>query len=110
LKLLLDENLSRRLVPLLLPHYPESTHVCLVGLERAADAEIRAYAAQHGHVIVTRDSDFNDMAVLRGAPPQVIRLRITNCRNDDVAQLLIMRQDDLRARLKDPAIALVEVT
>lgn len=60
-------------------------------------------------MIVTRDSDFNDMAVLRGAPPQVIQLRITNCRNDHVARLLIERQDDLRTRLNDPTIALVEM-
>lgn len=61
-------------------------------------------------LIVTRDSDFNDLAVLRGAPPQVIRLRIANCRNDHMARLLIDRQDELRMRLEDPAIALVELT
>jgi len=110
LKLLLDENLSRRLVPLLQPHYPETTRVCLVGLERASDAEVRPFAATQGYVIVTRDSDFNDLAVLHGAPPQVIRLRIANCRNDHVARLLIERQNELRARLEDPAIALVELT
>ncbi|SCC95147.1 conserved hypothetical protein [Thiomonas sp. X19] len=110
MKLLLDENLSRRLVPLLQPHYPETTHVCFAGLERATDAEIRVFAAHQGYVIVTRDSDFNDLAVLRGAPPQVIRLRIANCRNDHVARLLIDQQDELRRRLEDPAIALVELT
>jgi predicted nuclease of predicted toxin-antitoxin system len=35
MKLLLDENLSRRLVPFLLTAYPESTQVVLVGLEAA---------------------------------------------------------------------------
>lgn len=110
MKLLLDENLSRRLVPLLQPHYPETTHVCFTGLERATDAEIRIFSARQGYVIVTRDGDFNDLAVMHGAPPQVIRLRIANCRNDHVARLLIDRQDDLRRRLDDPTIALVELT
>ncbi len=110
MKLLLDENLSRRLIPLLQLHYPETTHVCHAGLERASDAEIWGFAADRGYVIVTRDSDFNDLAVLRGAPPQVIRLRIANCRNDNVSGLLIDRQDELRRRLADPAIALVELT
>jgi len=35
MKLLLDENLSRRLVPFLQNDYPGSTQVVLVGLESA---------------------------------------------------------------------------
>ena len=37
MKLLFDENLSRRLVALLADMYPDSTHVALVALERAGD-------------------------------------------------------------------------
>ena len=44
MKLLLDENLSRRLVPFLLTAYPESTQVVLVGLEAASDVQIWEYA------------------------------------------------------------------
>ncbi len=39
MKLLLDENLSRRLVPFLLNDYPESTQVVLLGMERSGDRE-----------------------------------------------------------------------
>lgn len=39
MKLLLDENLSRRLVPYLQKDFPESTQVTLVGLETASDIE-----------------------------------------------------------------------
>jgi len=35
MKLLLDENLSRRLVPFLLSSYRDSTQVALAALERA---------------------------------------------------------------------------
>ena len=35
MKLLLDENLSRRIVPFIQNSYPGSTQVALVGLERA---------------------------------------------------------------------------
>ena len=44
MKLLLDENLSKRLVPFLLTAYPESTQVVLVGLEAAEDAKVWDYA------------------------------------------------------------------
>ena len=38
MKLLLDENLSRRIVPLLQALYPASSQVVLEGLERAGAA------------------------------------------------------------------------
>ena len=40
MKLLLDQNLSRRLIPALEIHYPESTQVALIGLEKSTDKEI----------------------------------------------------------------------
>jgi predicted nuclease of predicted toxin-antitoxin system len=40
MKLLLDENLSRRLVPFLQNAYPDSSQVVLLGLESATDLSI----------------------------------------------------------------------
>jgi predicted nuclease of predicted toxin-antitoxin system len=37
MKLLLDENLSRRIVPFLQNAYPESMHVALLNLQGASD-------------------------------------------------------------------------
>lgn len=37
MKLLLDENLSRRLVPFLQHDYPDSSQVVLLGMESASD-------------------------------------------------------------------------
>jgi len=39
-KLLLDENLSRRLAPALQACFPGTSQVTLLGLERATDAEL----------------------------------------------------------------------
>jgi len=41
MKLLLDENLSRRIVPFIQDIYPNSTQVALAGLEQADDKTIR---------------------------------------------------------------------
>ena len=38
MKLLLDENLSRRLIPFLQYDYPGSSQVVLLGLEAASDS------------------------------------------------------------------------
>jgi predicted nuclease of predicted toxin-antitoxin system len=40
MKLLLDENLSRRLVPFLQHDYPGSTQVVLMGLESESDSVV----------------------------------------------------------------------
>lgn len=78
MKLLLDENLSRRLTPFLQESYPGTTQVALVGLERADDRTIWQFARHHGYVIVTKDADYYDLSLLLGAPPNVIWLQTGN--------------------------------
>jgi predicted nuclease of predicted toxin-antitoxin system len=87
-KLLLDHNLSHKLVARLEDLYPKSTQTRLLGFARAADPEIWFHARTHGHVIVTKDNDFVELAVLRGGPPKVVWLRIGNCSSAAVEQLL----------------------
>jgi predicted nuclease of predicted toxin-antitoxin system len=84
MKLLFDHNLSPRLVQRLADIYSDTNHVALVGLERASDADVWAYALTHGYIIVTKDSDFNDMSVVRGFPPKVIWLQIGNSSTRDI--------------------------
>ena len=74
MKLLLDENISRRVVPFIQELYPESTQVALVGLENTVDKVIRQYAIDNDFVIVTKDADFYDMTVLYGQPPKIVWL------------------------------------
>ena len=78
MKLLLDENLSRRLVPFLQQEFPGSSQVTLLGLESASDQDIWLRAKNDGFVVVTRDADFQELSLVWGAPPQVIRLRTPN--------------------------------
>ncbi len=61
MKLLLDENLSRRLVPFLQHDFPESNQVVLLGMEGATDKEVWQRAKAEGYVIVTRDADFQEL-------------------------------------------------
>lgn len=61
MKLLLDENISRRVVPFIQDLYPESTQVALVGLENTDDKVIRLYAIDNDFVIVTKDADIKTL-------------------------------------------------
>lgn len=66
MKLLLDENLSRRLVPFLQHDYPGSSQVVLLGLESASDSVVWQTARDHDFVIVTRDADFEELSLVWG--------------------------------------------
>ncbi|MGA2436466.1 MAG: DUF5615 family PIN-like protein, partial [Bryobacteraceae bacterium] len=57
MKLLLDENLSRRLVERLGDLFPGSTHVASEGLLQAQDSRVWEYAKGNGFAIVTADAD-----------------------------------------------------
>jgi predicted nuclease of predicted toxin-antitoxin system len=68
MKLLLDENLSRRLVPFLQHDYPDSSQVVLLGMESAVDKDVWQRARDESYVIVTRDADFQDLASIEIIP------------------------------------------
>jgi predicted nuclease of predicted toxin-antitoxin system len=74
-KLLFDENLSRRLVAHLADLFPESSHVVLEGLLQNPDIVVWEYAKALGFAIVTADADFYELATTFGPPPKVIWLR-----------------------------------
>lgn len=78
MKLLLDQNLSRNLTGRSRDVWPESVHVSALGLATVSDRAIWDYAAGHGYVIVSKDSDFRQLAFLHGPPPKVIWLRVGN--------------------------------
>lgn len=75
MKLLLDENLSRRLAARLSDLFPSSSHVASENLLMAPDAAVWEYARSRGFAIVTADADFYELAITHGAPPKIIWLR-----------------------------------
>lgn len=88
MKLLLDQNLSRRLLPALEATFPGSTQVQLLGMEADDDSTIWAYAKAEGFAIVTKDSDFVEMSAVRGMPPKIIWLNLGNVSNTVVGNKL----------------------
>ncbi len=75
MKLLLDENLSRKLVVRLAELYPESAHVVELDLPERPDREIWEVAKSRDFVIVSTDRDFYELATTIGPPPKVAWLR-----------------------------------
>lgn len=88
MKLLFDQNLSPRLASLLADLYPDSVHVRDIGLRDATDFAIWGHAKQHGFVLVSKDSDFQQRSLLEGHPPKFIWLRVGNCPTSRIEALL----------------------
>ena len=88
MKLLLDENLSDRIIHRIVDLYPDSEHVKTLGLINIDDAVIWEYAKANSFVIVSKDSDFHQRSLLYGHPPKFIYLRVGNCPTSKITQIL----------------------
>ncbi|MBV8370497.1 MAG: DUF5615 family PIN-like protein [Candidatus Eremiobacteraeota bacterium] len=88
MKLLLDENLSDRIVEELTELFGECTHVRRVGLASATDDAVWRYARDNECAIVSKDSDFHQRVLLEGPPPKVLWIRRGNCQTADILQIL----------------------
>ena len=88
MKLLLDENLSDRIIPCITDLYPNSQHVKMLGLINTDDSIIWEYAKTHEFVIVSKDSDFHQRSLLYGHPPKFVYLRVGNCPTFKIVQIL----------------------
>ncbi|MDX1566485.1 MAG: DUF5615 family PIN-like protein [Longimicrobiales bacterium] len=68
----------------------------LLGLGEASDSRIWDATKDDGFVIVSKDSDFAAMSVLRGHPPKVIWVALGNCTSDEIQELLLSNAEDIR--------------
>ena len=96
MKLLFDQNLSRHLVGRLSAEFADSRHVTEVGLDTATDNEIWAFAGEHGFVIVSKDSDFRQLAFLNGPPPKAVWLQLGNASTNEIQTALRDNKDAMR--------------
>ena len=102
MKLLLDENVSDRVVAQILDLYPGSTHVKAHNLIHSDDALIWEFAQQHGYTIVSKDADFHQRSLVYGHPPKLVFLRVGNCPTSHIIQMLRSNLTQLDAFGIDP--------
>ena len=101
MKLLLDENLSFRLVKSLRKLFPGTAHVKDFNLVGEDDERIWNLAKEQGFVIATKDNDFLNRALLRGHPPQVVQVAIGNASTREIESLLLERADKIEKFIAD---------
>lgn len=79
---LVDNQLPVALARFLEAQGQPSLHVTDVGLEQALDRSLWDLAKSRSWVIVSKDEDFQDLAIRLGMPPQLVWVRLGNCRKD----------------------------
>ena len=102
MKLLLDENLSDRILSQIVDLYPDSAHVKTLGFIHTNDTLIWSYAKQHDYIIASKDADFHQRSLVFGHPPKLVFLRIGNCPTGRITQLLRSNFGLLSAFEADP--------
>ncbi len=109
MKLLLDQNISHKLVKELEASFPDSSHVRLLGLEQAFDKDVWEYARTNGYVIVTQDSDFNERSLLFGHPPKIIWIRSGNVSSKNFCHLILEHRRDIMLFDKDQTLGCLQI-
>ena len=95
MKLLLDNNLSFKLVQSLQNYFPSSQHVREVLSVNADDLVIWNHAKTNGFTILTKDNDFDERSQLEGCPPKIIHLICGNKNTLHILNLLLWRKNDI---------------
>jgi predicted nuclease of predicted toxin-antitoxin system len=95
MRLLFDQNISHRILAQLPASFADSISVKQIGLINAPDRQIWEYAKKNNLIIVTQDSDFNDLNVLYGIPPKIIWIRTGNLKTSEILRLLIDHLDEI---------------
>jgi predicted nuclease of predicted toxin-antitoxin system len=109
MKLLVDMNLSPRWVAFLAASQIEATHWSSVGPVKATDAEIMAYAREHGQIVLTHDLDFSAiLATTRGTKPSVVQIRSEDLNPDAIGAQVVSAVRQLDSQLQSGALVSVE--
>lgn len=109
MKLLFDQNLSRKLVTRLVDIFPDSSHVQFHELQEKTDTEIWEFARKNDFCIVTQDADFAERSRLYGSPPKVVWLRCGNAPTNQVEELIRSGVQAIQELLAHPNLHCLEL-
>jgi predicted nuclease of predicted toxin-antitoxin system len=109
MKLLLDANLSWRIVKPLTAYYSEVFHSEFVVAEMASDQSIWSYANENNCIIVTNDEDFLNLVNINGFPPKVVLLKTGNQSNSYIKDLLISKKNEIEEMFNSAQFGILEL-
>jgi predicted nuclease of predicted toxin-antitoxin system len=91
MKLLIDSNLSWRLIKLLENDFPECLHVNRTRLQQPpTDRQIFEWAKSNNYSIVSYDDDFHHLSLQLGFPPKIILIKTGNLSTMSVGKVIMI--------------------
>jgi predicted nuclease of predicted toxin-antitoxin system len=109
MKLLFDQNISFRILKKLSDSFPGSIHIKNEGLINASDLDIWEFAKNNKFTIVSQDSDFNDINLIKGFPPKIIWIKTGNLNTEEITILLLKHQMEIEEFLVDENLGCFEI-
>lgn len=109
MKFLFDQNISQRILIVLPERYTGSSHVKFERLINATDRQIWEFAKKNNFIIVTQDSDFNELNTLFGFPPKIIWIRTGNLKTQAIIDLLISQHQEIKQFIEDENYGCFEI-
>ncbi len=106
---LLDQNISHRVIMHLNNEFESIHHVKDFQMEFASDREIWSFAATNNYDIITKDSDFNEIASYFNTNPRIIWLRIGNATTPEIAALLLRNKDEIYKFVENNPSGILEI-
>jgi predicted nuclease of predicted toxin-antitoxin system len=110
MRILIDQNISFRIISRISNILPDCVHVKTVNLIDANDFQIFMYARKAGFdVVITQDEDFNLLQIEHGIPPKIIWLRTGNCSTALLANVILDNKETIHNFLADPGLDCLEL-
>lgn len=110
MKLLLDANISWRIIKLVGDNFSDSLHAKDLKINQPAkDIEIWQFAKQNNFTILTHDDDFEKLLLLKGVPPKVIILKTFNKNTKQIAEILISKKETIESFIVNDELMILEV-
>ncbi len=109
MKLLFDQNISHRILKSVADEFLGSTTVKSEKLVDSSDKSIWEFARKTNYIIVTQDSDFNDLNSLYGFPPKIIWIRTGNLRTEELANILNTHITEIKDFVNNPDYGCFEI-
>jgi predicted nuclease of predicted toxin-antitoxin system len=109
LRLLFDQNISPKIIRRLGSEFSESVHVNNSNLLDASDSKIFEFAKMNNFTIVTFDSDFVDLSIVKGFPPKIIWLKTRNQTTQIIVEILSASEVQIQAFIESPSGGILEI-
>jgi predicted nuclease of predicted toxin-antitoxin system len=109
MKLLLDQNISYKLIKPLSKLYEEVVQISRLGMGQTSDSMVWQYALTYGYTMVTYDAYFVERNALTGYPIKVLWLKCEDTSTENVLRLLSENYETITQFHEDDTKSCLEI-